>query len=40
MSFQLNGWFAELADHCHWFENSSGVEVVAPGGSRPYVGTR
>jgi hypothetical protein len=40
ISFQLNGWFAELADHCHCIEGSSGVEAVAPGGSSPDVGSR
>src|SRR5207302_549321 len=39
-SAQRNGWCAELADHCHVFENSNGVEAIAPGGSRPDVGSR
>jgi hypothetical protein len=36
----LNGWFAELADHCHLFDGSICVEAVWPGGSRPDDGTR
>ena len=40
MSAQRNGWWAELADHCHRFESSVGVVATPPGGSRPDVGTR
>ena len=40
MSFQLNGWFAELADHVHSFDGSICVEAVFPGESRPDDGTR